>query len=348
VCCLGHNQKSCVEAGVDTSLLKSGKDLNLEGVTLSFSNRIPPNGYVYKSRAGDQAVITLDDKTGDKFGTFKTIKGKAFALEKCSSGHVWIEYNVRSFKTDVKDGIQIKQGKRGRSGSRRIRNGLNDNTTMATFSVMFYYTPKFKKSTPNIEGYFNQIIAEANQGFANSGVPMRATKFCTELTTFDEDSRGYNKDILGKFSMMKVAALFIKSGIHCGAAYGNTLWTGRTVSWTTKDCGLGHFTFGHEIGHSFGLQHDPASTSRGPYHPLGHGHLIEKGKAPYGYATIMGYTNRQHPEYANYYSDPNKILPQTGTPTGKRGISNNVAVLLRNRFVVEAIGDESGTCPQNK
>ena len=117
MCCMSDIQKSCIEATVDTSLLKSGKDFRLEGITLSFTNRIPPNGYVYKSSAGDEAVITLNEKSGNMFGAFKTITGRAFALERCYSGYVWIEFNVRGRRDRRAAG-------RGRMGGRGGRGGM--------------------------------------------------------------------------------------------------------------------------------------------------------------------------------------------------------------------------------
>ena len=46
----------------------------------------------------------------------------------------------------------------------------------------------------------------------------------------------------------------------------------------------------------------------------------------------------------NYYSNPAVTFPGTGTPTGVAGLSNNAAVISRNRFVMAGLGDESATC----
>ena len=63
-----------------------------------------------------------------------------------------------------------------------------------------------------------------------------------------------------------------------------------------------------------------------------------------GYRTIMSYNASGHNERVNYFSNPNVNLPQTGTVTGEAGISNNAAVLTKNRFNISAVGDESGKC----
>ena len=63
-----------------------------------------------------------------------------------------------------------------------------------------------------------------------------------------------------------------------------------------------------------------------------------------GYRTILAYSSEGHRHRVNYNSNPNVILPDTGTPTGLAGISDNAAVLTRNRFMLAALGDESAGC----
>ena len=58
----------------------------------------------------------------------------------------------------------------------------------------------------------------------------------------------------------------------------------------------------------------------------------------------MSYEASGHNERVNYFSNPKVTLPQTGTATGEAGISNNAAVLTKNREAIAAVGDESGKC----
>ena len=58
----------------------------------------------------------------------------------------------------------------------------------------------------------------------------------------------------------------------------------------------------------------------------------------------MSYSYAGHETRVNYYSNPSVILPDTGTPTGLEGISDNAAVLTKNRFTMAALGDESADC----
>merc|ERR1712242_224672 len=67
--------------------------------------------------------------------------------------------------------------------------GASDNSTVATYSVFFYYTPEFADATPDIDSFITQVLAETNLGYEQSGVPLVATKFCQELATInDQDS----------------------------------------------------------------------------------------------------------------------------------------------------------------
>ena len=42
---------------------------------------------------------------------------------------------------------------------------LNDNTTVVTYSIMLYYTPEVWDNVPDLDGFFDQVLAETNQGY---------------------------------------------------------------------------------------------------------------------------------------------------------------------------------------
>ena len=50
------------------------------------------------------------------------------------------------------------------------------------------------------------------------------------------------------------------------------------------------------------------------------------------------------PKKVNYYSNPDVILPNTGTPTGLAGVADNRAVFMESIDKISALGDESGSC----
>ena len=94
-------------------------------------------------------------------------------------------------------------------------------------------------------------------------------------------------------------------------------------------------TFGHEIAHNFGAQHN-IELRKNKLFPYGHGHRFSY------YRSILSY-NVSYIR-ANYYSNPNVIHPESGEPTGIAGISNNARVLTQNRFIVSDYYKDTGTC----
>ena len=127
-------------------------------------------------------------------------------------------------------------------------------------------------------------MAETNQGYINSRIPLRASKLCIEKAPIEEGD-----DVLTRFRNMKdgsasklkksadAAALLIQhSSSYCCVAYWPAYNNGDyTMSVTVKSCALGYYTFGHELGHNLGAQHDPRVATNTIF-PEGHGHLIDK------------------------------------------------------------------------
>ena len=220
---------------------------------------------------------------------------------------------------------------------------------------MFYYTPTFASITTDIDGFIDQVLAETNQGYINSGVAIEAVRLCAEEATIDDSTDALIT--LAAFRAMKgndpaaanlrnsadAAVLLVGSFDSCGVAYFHTLGSGFTLSVVKKSCALGYYSFGHEVGHSMGLAHNPEETTNTLF-PQGHGHLIQPGPGSRGYRTILAYSAQGHRDRKNYYSNPAVLLPNTGTPTGKVGVSNNAAVLNMNRFRMAGVGDESSAC----
>ena len=101
-CCNEDNLLTCERVNVNPSMLLEGlDDITINGISFTFSNDIEPHGLVYKTEAGDEAVITYNEDTGNMFGSVKTSDGRSFAIEKCAGGHVVKEYDVASFPGDI-------------------------------------------------------------------------------------------------------------------------------------------------------------------------------------------------------------------------------------------------------
>ena len=134
VCCNDKNLRNCLSVEVDPKLLDK-EDISILDIGLAFHSTIEPNGFVYKNSAGDEAVITYNQNTGNMFGSFKTHQDKSYAIEKCHRGYVWKEFNVSSFGDDVAERISVPDIPRLK---KLVDAGEADTTTPVTYSVMFY------------------------------------------------------------------------------------------------------------------------------------------------------------------------------------------------------------------
>ena len=371
-CCASGHLLSCVNVDVDPDSLLASDDISINGVTLQFANLIPPHARVYRTDRGDEAVISYDPNTGAIFGSLKTEDGRSFALEKCGNSYIFEEFDMHSFGNDE------SMDEDDNDGEDSIAYDFNEddhaevprpNTTMRqgkkTFSMMFYYTPEFASVTPDIAGWIDLLLAETNQGYANSGVPIEMVKFCQEEATAMAQWEGaegigpvklrmkfMNHKGIGKFPLVRnsadAAVLLVNTFPgNCGIAQFGGYKNGRTFSVAKKSCAMSKYSFAHEVAHNFGASHDYNARGSGfknTLFPEGHGHLIEKGFADTGESTIMAYQVEGHEKRVNYYSNPDIVYPGTGTPTGVAGVSNNAAVLLQNVDTVARIGDESAIC----
>ena len=99
-CCTEAHLLLCQDIDINRKLLFRKRDIKILGNTYTYSNHIDPHGLVYKTKAGDEAVITFRGNKGNMFGSIKTSEGRSFAIEKCVGGHVIKEYDMKSFAED--------------------------------------------------------------------------------------------------------------------------------------------------------------------------------------------------------------------------------------------------------
>ena len=223
------------------------------------------------------------------FGRMSTHEDKHFFIEKCHHGHVIKEYDLSSFG-ELEMGDEHGGGRSMEKVDARVED--MDNTTIVTYSVMFYYTQAFEDATADIDGFLDQLVSIANTGYINSQIPIRAEKFCSEKATINEINHYGNWHMLEAFWQMKdddgsttnlrnsadIAFLltnvpFNESG-HSGMAY--FPWQNRKVGFCRKDRAIADFTFAHELGHTMGAYHNIETTHINPYHQEGQGHLIDQ------------------------------------------------------------------------
>ena len=320
--------------------------MTANGINFKFYRELPPTGIVFKNENGDEAVFSFNKKKQHLFGTINTHDEREFEIERCHNGHVFKEINV----TTLEPRLPIFPETTESLSLERSTFVEQDNATIVTYSIIFYYTQEFAFVTADIEGFVDHIIDITNEGYANSQIPVRVKAFCIEAASLS-DTTGNVYD----FRLMKgsseatlntadAAVLLVKYGLgYCGVAFLVPAVKEWVFSVTAKGC-ISSFVVGHELGHNFGAHHDIYDAYPGGVYSYGYGHHIERGSFSSGAQTILAYYRSGYGVRVNYYSNPSVVLPLTGTPTGVEGVSNNAAVIMQNRFTMAANGDESGAC----
>merc|ERR1711962_205050 len=379
---------SCIVAEVDVSSLQDGSlDLpqDLYNCSMDFKNGIPApmrrsgranqtKSAAYEAEFGDAVVSIRDgqvradiylEEAEDPLGITFWVD-RVFVLEPCKA---FPGCHVLKEKADLEDDedddtvLEVPAVRRSssffsnRNPEDLRQKGIDDDTTIVTFSVKYYYTLDFAETfddNDGIDDFFEQLTKLTNQGYIDSKIPVRLISHCIEATNLrdvDDSSK-----MLETFTNMKgspeklrgsadAAALFVVSLDTCGRAYKDGWRQGWRSGWTIsvqkkKRVDESNFTFGHELGHNFGCSHD-RTTNWAPYN-YAYGHFIGPTKWwRKGYRSSMAYPKAGHRHRINYFSNPDVMYK--GYPTGTE--KNNCArVIKENRFGMAALGDESKTC----
>ena len=216
--------------------------------------------YTFTDAAGSEATFTAVD--GRAFGNANLMNGSDWVLEDCNNFpgcHVWKEEDMDTFNDEEDMMLELPAGGSGNLSTSRaagynalLDKGQADQTTISTYSVKFYYTRQFAAVTDDIPLFVAQVVAETNQGYENSKIPVRMMAHCIEAANLDDNPDGgkmiqeFNK-LKGSISALRGsadhAALLVKKYNICGNAYLRG-WLGWSVSTTAKGCALGYYTMG--------------------------------------------------------------------------------------------------------
>ncbi len=204
--------------------------------------------------------------------------------------------------------------------------------------VMVLYTPAARAAeggTAQIEALVNQAVAETNQAYQNSGVAPRLNLVYTGEVAYTESgssetdlerlqgtSDGYMDDIhaLRDTYNADVVNLIIDDTQYCGLGYFMDSASPSFEAWAftvvARDCATGYYSFGHELGHNIGLQHDWYVDDGINQYPHSHGYVNVSGE----WRTIMAYNseckdaNGSYCTRLQYFSNPN--VTYNGDPMG--------------------------------
>lgn len=202
--------------------------------------------------------------------------------------------------------------------------------------AMVVVTASAAEAIGDVPAFVQLAIAETNQGYRNSGVPLDmvlagtwttdyvTVDFNTDLSRFQNTSDGFLDEFHAHRNTVAadVAVLLIRDPAYqyCGLGYLNAN-AAYAFSVTEHRCATGNYTFGHEIGHNQGAHHDTANASN-PYFSYGHGYQMPA----HGWCTVMAYACSGSPACPriNHWSNPKRF--RNGVPMGSTA-SNNAEVL---------------------
>ena len=81
--------------------------------------------------------------------------------------------------------------------------GVGDLTTVVEYSVMIYYTQAFEDFYPDVLSAIDTIIADTNQGYNNSKIPLKVNLQCYEKAVGLTENLTSSGDTLTRFRTWK-------------------------------------------------------------------------------------------------------------------------------------------------
>jgi hypothetical protein len=204
--------------------------------------------------------------------------------------------------------------------------------------VLVVYTPAARTlagGTAGIEAEIELAVSETNSAYANSGITQRLNLVHTAETNYTEGSEFSDAlyDVTntsdGKMDEVhtlrdtycadEVVLIVGGAATYCGVAWVmNYVYSGfetHAFAVVHLNCATGYYSFGHELGHNMGGQHDwYASQSETPY-LYSHGYVNTEDK----WRTVMAYNSECYNSGFNctrlpYFSNPD--VTYGGDPMG--------------------------------
>lgn len=215
----------------------------------------------------------------------------------------------------------------------------------STIRVMFVMSNGANTRIEDPAGLVALMIAEANQGYRNSGISLQLESAGIFHVNYNEQSgsdgfsamlsrlRNTSDPVLGapthllrEANKAYTVVMLVTNGAYGGMAYRPASKTSAFalvgVSYAT-----GNYTFAHEVGHNIGAGHGGSGGAI----PYAHGYHQDRTK-PYWRTVMSGSCSNVSCPRLNYWSSPNRSY--NGLPMGTTGNSDNTRVLNERRDLV--------------
>lgn len=206
--------------------------------------------------------------------------------------------------------------------------------------VMVLYTDDTRQAAGGADPMVAEVylaVEETNQSYLNSNVSQRIRlvhvdevsydetgQMSTDLTRLRNNSDGVldqAQTLRDAFGADAVVMITENGGGYCGLGYmmqaATNAFEGYAYSVVWRKCATGYFSFGHELGHNMGADHDcPNATSTGSF-PYNRGYVETTPTAPASpWRTIMAYPTSPPSTRVPYWSNPAVNYPVGGDPMG--------------------------------
>jgi hypothetical protein len=214
---------------------------------------------------------------------------------------------------------------------------------------MVVYTPAARTSAGGTDAMIAAIylaVEETNQSYFNSDINQRlrlvhieevsyteSGDVYTDLPRLQNGSDGFmdNVPTLRNTYGADTVSLILQTGDFCGLGYFmatvNNSFENSAYSVVDYDCTTGYYSFGHELGHNMGADHDTAnSTSPGAY-AYDHGFTHPSATAAQSWRTVMSYQTSPASTRVQYWSNPNINYPVMSVAMGTAATEDNHHVL---------------------
>lgn len=222
--------------------------------------------------------------------------------------------------------------------------------------IMVVYTPASRTaagSADAMEATIYLAVAETNQSYLNSQITQRlrlvhfeevnyteSGSISTDLTRLQNGSDTFidNVPTLRNTFAADHVVMIEETGQACGIGYmmqtNSNTFEGFAYSVVARTCATGYYSFGHELGHNMGADHDSANAnSTGPY-PYNRGYVDTTPTSPATpWRTIMAYNGTPSSTRVQFWSNPNVNFPP-GDPMGVNNASDNHQVLNNTALTV--------------
>ncbi|CAN5258183.1 hypothetical protein BH11PSE11_BH11PSE11_15800 [soil metagenome] len=233
----------------------------------------------------------------------------------------------------------------------------DDGTTIDVMVIYSATTRAAAGGTSAIESQINLAIAETNQAYLNSGVTQRvrlvhaaeaayteavSNPLLAALNCITSTSDGCldNVHALRNTYGADLVSFWIE-GDHssCGVAWlmtsVSTAFSGNGFSAVERSCATGYYSFGHELGHNMGLNHDTYVAAGTLPYAYAHGYTNAAAASPW--RTIMAYNDActavgKNCTRIQYFSNPGILFG--GAAMGTVASSDNHLALNNTAFAV--------------